>query len=141
MQQQLKNPTKYWTSAERVLRTRQTTTFYHDIKPWCIPIFSAVCSASQERHGRVIKATEKGKYNYQGGEVMLYAERLKRLHVSMKQMDIGDTEPLFTKAHITRVKLDTMKLVDHFKTNKENTSSHTWLGTLQTSHNNASPNC
>ena len=61
---------------------------------------------------------------------MVYPERLKRLGVSVKGMDIGNTEPLFTKSHMTRIRLDTMKLVDQFKTNKESTSPHTQLWTL-----------
>lgn len=57
---------------------------------------------------------------------MLYAERLKRLGISAKGMDIGNTEPLFAKSHMTRIRLGTTKLVGQFKTNKESTSPH-WV--------------
>lgn len=61
---------------------------------------------------------------------MLYAERLKRLGVSMKGINTGNTESLFTRSHMTRISLNTMKLVDQFKTNRESTSPHTQLWTL-----------
>lgn len=89
---------------------------------------AVLVSASQERCGGVKEATESGKYNYQGGGAMLYAERLKRLGISAKGMDIGNTELLFTKSHMTRIRLGTMKLVGQFKTNK--VLLHTWLWTL-----------
>lgn len=85
---------------------------------------AVLVSASQERCGGVKEVTESAKYNYQGGGAMLYAERLKRLGISAKGMDIGNTEPLFTKSHMTRIRLGTMKLVGQFKTNKGSTSPH-----------------
>lgn len=43
---------------------------------------------------------------------MVYAEKLKKLEVSMKWMDIGNTEPFFTKFHMTMFRLDSTKPVD-----------------------------